>query len=410
MTAEPPADTAGPLARHRGAWHALILALACLGWSLGLASLPLAVTQHKLSLSSVGSVAVALTCGAVGTTVAWHRRAHPMGWILLGVADFFSLLGASTSYTVLDYRQHHGTWPLGPVAVVGSQSWAPAVVLFGLAFLVYPDGRAPSRRWRWVIRAYLALGAAWTLSAWTLAISAVTAHDVHIDAGGDLTNGQNAPWFTLVTAVFLLGTGIAWLAWLGYQVMAWRRSSGERRQQMKWLMAGAVVCLACGVFTVLGPDIHWGLLQAVAGVASVGLAALPVTIGIGILKFRLYDIDRIVSRTLAYAIVTGLLIGVYAGLVLLSEHVLPVRSSSVAVAGSTLVVAALFNPLRRRVQRLVDRRFNRARYDAERTVAAFAARLQDATDTEAVRADLTATVQDALAPAHLSLWTRPQPR
>ena len=123
-----------------------------------------------------------------------------------------------------------------------------------------------------------------------------------------------------------------------------------------------------------------------------------------ILRYRLYDIDRIVSRTLAYAIVTGLLVGVYAGLVLLATQVLSVKSP-VAVAGSTLAAAALFNPVRRRVQRIVDRRFNRARYDADQTVAAFAARLKDAVDLDAVEADLAGVVQRALEPAHVSLWT-----
>ena len=134
-----------------------------------------------------------------------------------------------------------------------------------------------------------------------------------------------------------------------------------------------------------------------------GVAALPVSIGVGILKYRLYEIDRIISRTLAYAIVTGLLVGLYAGLVLLATEVLKF-SSPVAVAASTLVAAALFNPVRRRVQHAVDRRFNRARYDAERMVTAFAARLQDAVDTEAVRADLTGLVHTALAPTHVSVW------
>jgi hypothetical protein len=133
--------------------------------------------------------------------------------------------------------------------------------------------------------------------------------------------------------------------------------------------------------------------------------ALPVAICVGILKYRLYDIDRIISRTLAYAIVTGLLVGVYAGLVLLATQALPVAlSTPVAVACATLVAAALFNPLRRRVQRVVDRRFNRARYDADQTVAAFAARLQDAVDLDAVRADLANVVREALEPAHASVW------
>jgi hypothetical protein len=135
-----------------------------------------------------------------------------------------------------------------------------------------------------------------------------------------------------------------------------------------------------------------------------GVAALPASMGVAILRYRLYDIDRIISRTLAYAIVTGLLAGVYAAVVLLATQVLQIHTS-VAVAVSTLVAAALFNPLRRWVQRAVDRRFNRARYDAEQTVAAFAARLKDAVDLDSVRADLAGVVNQALEPAHISVWT-----
>jgi hypothetical protein len=134
--------------------------------------------------------------------------------------------------------------------------------------------------------------------------------------------------------------------------------------------------------------------------------ALPVSIGVGILKYRLYEIDRIISRTLAYAIVTGLLVGVYAGLVLLATEVFRFRTP-VAVAAATLAAAALFNPVRQRVQRVVDRRFNRARYDADKTVAVFAARLKDAVDLGAVHDDLANVVQKALEPVHVSVWMRP---
>jgi hypothetical protein len=131
--------------------------------------------------------------------------------------------------------------------------------------------------------------------------------------------------------------------------------------------------------------------------------ALPASMGVAIFKYRLYDIDRIISRTLAYAIVTGLLVGVYAGLVLLATQVLKFHST-VAVAAATLAAAALFNPVRRRVQWVVDRRFNRARYDADQTVAAFAARLKDAVDLDSIRDDLAGTVHHALEPAHISVW------
>jgi hypothetical protein len=146
-----------------------------------------------------------------------------------------------------------------------------------------------------------------------------------------------------------------------------------------------------------------GPWKLVVGLAAIGILALPVSIGFGILRFRLYDIDRIISRTLAYAILTGTLVGIYAGLVLLATQVFRFHAP-VAVAAATLAAAALFNPVRRRVQRVVDRRFNRARYDADQTVVAFAARLKDAVDLDTVRDDLAGVVQQALEPAHLSLW------
>jgi len=178
---------------------------------------------------------------------------------------------------------------------------------------------------------------------------------------------------------------------------------GERSLQLKWLLSGATVFIAAGIASVWFSS-PTGLWKVVDALAFVGLAALPVSIGFGIMKFRLYDIDRIISRTLAYAIVTGLLIGVYAGLVLLATEVFRFHNT-VAVAASTLVAAALFSPVRSWVQRAVDHRFNRARYDADRTVAAFAARLQDAVDLGTVRSDLLSTVDRALEPAHVTVWT-----
>jgi hypothetical protein len=171
-------------------------------------------------------------------------------------------------------------------------------------------------------------------------------------------------------------------------------------------MAGSAVAFM-GIVAVLA---YSGSTPAYSGsapvevtVAGAGLAAVPLSIGVAVLKYRLYDIDRIISRTLAYAIVTGLLIGLYAGLVLLATRILSVHTPA-AVAAATLAAAALFNPLRRRVQRAVDRRFNRARYDAEQTVMAFAAHLKDAVDLDSVRDDLAQVVSRALEPAHLSVW------
>ena len=157
-----------------------------------------------------------------------------------------------------------------------------------------------------------------------------------------------------------------------------------------------MVCAVLGIWALATNSAIWE-------VAILGLCALPASMGVAILRYRLYDIDRIISRTVAYAIITGLLVGVYAGLVLLATQVLGFASTW-AVAASTLAAVALFTPLRRRVQRAVDRRFNRARYDADVAVAAFAGRLQDAVDPEMVRADLLASVITALEPAHVAVW------
>jgi hypothetical protein len=235
---------------------------------------------------------------------------------------------------------------------------------------------------------------------------ALAAHPVRVDSNGGLAAVDHpAGWFNAAQGLLifvLLGLS---LAFIGRQALSWRRATGERRQQLKWLASGAAVSIIC-LFVAAsssssgnGPTL-WGVLSSLAWM---GVAALPVSIGVAILKYRLYEIDRIISRTLGYAIVTGLLVGVYAGLVLLATGVLRVHTP-VAVAAATLAAAALFSPLRRRVQHAVDRRFNRARYDADQTVAAFAARLKDAVDLDSVQDDLAGVVHQVLEPAHVSVW------
>jgi hypothetical protein len=195
-------------------------------------------------------------------------------------------------------------------------------------------------------------------------------------------------------------------AWLIGQLIGYRRLTGDARAQQKWVISGAVISFLAVTTNVLPyPFSTTGNGVTVSYFVSWALAALPVAMGIGILKYRLYEIDRIVSRTLSYAILTLLLVGTFLGLVAVTTHLLPF-SSNVGVAASTLAAAALFNPLRVRVQRAVDRRFNRARYDAEATVNEFSARLRDAVDLDAVQAELLATVQGAVEPAHVSVWIR----
>jgi len=264
--------------------------------------------------------------------------------------------------------------------------------------LLFPDGRLTSRRWLWVLWAYAGLFACYMAVTFARTIAAVTSHAIRLDSAGDVLSTQHLPaWFA---AGVLVPVGAIWLSFAARQVLSWRHATGERRQQLKWLASGTVVTLGVGV---VGNSLIPG---DVGQVLSVAIVALPVSIGVGILKYRLYDIDRIISRTLAYAIITGLLIGVYAALVLLATQVFRFHTP-VAVAAATLAAAALFNPLRRRVQLMVDRRFNRARYDADRTVAAFAAGLKDAVDLDSVRDDLASVVGKALEPVHVSVWMRP---
>jgi hypothetical protein len=395
--------------RFRLASPAAALVLGGLVLTLMVALVPLGELSHQGLSTSGGSAFLAPAFGVVGFVVAWRRPGNPLGWLMLGAAGFLVLSGDAGAYAVADYRLDHGRLPFGWVAVLLQPGWAPAIAFFGLAVLLFPDGRVPSPRWRWVLWVYVAVAGAWVAGVVFISAGAIIGHNVHVAATGDLLlldrpTGSTA-WWGVVQDMFFPLLGVFWLATLGGQALSYRRSSGERRQQLKWLVGGSTVAIVGGALGVPLSNSPARILQIVGSVGIVAVLALPVSIGVAILKYRLYDIDRLISRTLAYAIVTGLLVGLYAGLVLLATRVLPF-SSPVAVAGSTLVAAALFTPLRRRVQRMVDRRFNRARYDADRMVASFAARLTEATDLGAVRDDLAGVVRASLEPAHVSVWIK----
>ena len=369
-------------------------------------SVVLSALVHQLSVLGTGPIVpVVLIYAGVGVIVARRQPRNPIGWILLISIALLLFSAAVGSYAALYYRLGHHGLPLASAAVVLQPSWVPALLLFPVVILLFPDGRL-TRRWRWVLWAYAALGACAMAGLFWPAISAVADHDVHLDSFGDvISNGHTGGALAAAEMLGLLSIAAIWLSFVAHQALSWRRATGERRQQLKWLASGAAI-------TLVLLAISFGVSStSVAGeILSFGLAALPVGIGVGILKYRLYDIDRIISRTLAYAIVTGLLIGIYAGLVLLATDVLSLHAP-VAVAVSTLAAAALFNPLRQRVQHIVDRRFNRARYDADQTVTAFSARLKDVVDLDSVRDDLASVVQRTLEPSHLSVWvSRPGSR
>jgi hypothetical protein len=380
------------------------LALVAAGW-------PFAGLAHLSVNSTTGGVPgwTVIPFGVVGFVVAWRKPRNPLGWCLLALAVAGTLSNDGSLYAIAGYRIRHGTLPLGWMAMLAQPAWAVIIVLIGLTVLIFPDGTLPSRRLRWVLWLYLAMGLVWMTSAYVITLDAIVRHAIRVDSGGNLLaldNGAASPrWWNVLQNVIFVALALSLLLSLAGQVLSYRRSSGERRQQLKWLLGGFAAGLA-GL--VLGITLPGGGFWGVAGhVAIAAIFAVPVSMGVAILKYRLYDIDRIISRTLAYAIVTGLLIGVYAGLVLLATEVLGLHST-VAVAAATLTAAALFAPVRRRVQHAVDRRFNRARYDADRTVAAFAARLQDAVDLDTVRGDLAGVVHAALEPAHVTVWTAPR--
>jgi hypothetical protein len=365
-------------------------------------------------------LAVAVAVGVATSQLIISRLpGNAIGWLLglIGLAlagsmffDQYALYGLGTAPGSLPAARTAG-WAAGVLATA-------TVLLLAFLILLFPDGRLPSRRWRSVLWALVAVTVGW-LAGESQAGTTVTGGITDALSAAGITYRYRGifphqAWLSSSGAgrvIFVLGlvTGVLVVA----SVFVRRRgASTERRKQLAWL--GYV-----GLMTVL-----WAAVMIVASVAAPGafngwlgtllwsllvctpVAGVPLACAVAILKYRLYEIDRIISRTLAYAIVTGLLVGVYAGLVLLATQVLKFHTP-VAVAAATLAAAALFTPLRSRVQHRVDRRFNRARYDADQTVTAFAARLQDAVDQDEIRADLLGVVHRSLEPTHATVWLRP---
>ena len=371
------------------------------------AFVPLTIAGHDLRPSADGTTAVvALALAAVGMVVARSQPRNPVGWVLLA-SGLTSMLGTDAElYLVLDYRLHHGTLPLGPAAAFYGYGLGTLSFVIGTtALILFPDGELPGRLWRWSMRIYLATSGIWLAGLVVGAAAIVAGQQVQVDPTGSVTNSPaGLPGLLYALSwVFAIPLPVIWLSWVGRQVVSYRRAGELRRQQLKWLTGGAALLVVGLVISLLVSGSGSAPAQAALVVFRLALIAFPVSMGVAILRYRLYDIDRIISRTVAYAIVTGLLVGVYVGLITLATSVFTF-SGAVGVAASTLAAAALFNPLRRRVQRLVDRRFNRARYDADQTVVAFAARLKDAADLDSVRDDLATVVHRTLEPAHVSVW------
>ncbi len=376
---------------------------------LNMANVPLDSLTHQAGpggavVDGLSDAALTVPAVAVGTLLAARRPRNPIGWLLLALL----ILGNSPTgqYAELDYRMHHGTLPLGRAAVVLSAGWPMFLVIIGILLWVFPDGRLPAGRWHRMSVALVTAGVLLGLAASAPGVAAAAGHVIRVRADGSpVPPGQ--PWLIL-QSITIAAALASWLGWLGWQIPSFRRSAGERREQLKWLYSGATVFLAAallGVFIVplaLGDPAGSGP-PLVNDLFNLATAALPVCLGVAVLKYRLYAIDRIISRVISYAIITAVLAGVFAGLVLLATEVLPVRAPA-AVAVATLIAAAMFNPLRQRVQRVIDRRFNRAHYDAEAVVAAFTGRLRQTVDLDAVQGDLLTTVRRAFEPTAVWVW------
>ena len=393
-------------AGHRLVSSRSALALGALAFALTIVGLVLAASAGQSAGQVIRTTTLVPTV-AVGTLVAARRPGNPLGWLLLGASLFFSVNAVAVAYSLLDYRLHHGTLPLGRVAIALQPAWAGGLVMIAGCLWLFPEGHLPTGPWRRVGGTLFGAGLAYGALMFVPLAVAAAAPSLRVDADGtpaviDHPAGAGVLWVAVANIGFF-ALLLSWAVWLAVQVPKYRRSRGERRLQLKWLYSGAAVFVICLTVSILEPSYPAAGWRVLSAAVAPGLAALPVALGIAILKFRLYEIDRIISRTLSYAVVTGLVVGVYIGAVSLITHVLSFPGQ-VGVAASTLIAAVLFNPARKRVQRAVDRRFNRAHYDAEATVAAFAGRLRESVDLPSMERELAAAVEQAFEPAHVTVW------
>jgi hypothetical protein len=401
--------------KHLAAVSLTILTLAVLAAALVFTALNTGrIGTARVGLSAVLSAGV-LMYVASSRLITSRRPGNAIGWLLgaIGLAVATSMV--AEQYALYGVATAPGAVPaakaVGCLAPVGA--FATVLLLFFIV-LLFPDDHLPSPRWRPVLWATAVVFIGWGTQQFQAGTTVTGGLTNALQAGGATYPNPvgflpRHGWYgDLLTVIFVLAvlTAIGVVA----SVFARRRGASlERRQQLAWLGYVGALTVTWILFLVLanwlvpGPSngwlgpLLWGL------VVLTPVVGIPLACVVAVTRYRLYDLGRIVSRTVAYAIVTGVLLGVYAGLVLLATEVLRIKSP-VAVAGATLAAAALFGPLRSRVQHRVDRRFNRARYSAERMLAAFAARLKEELDADAVTDDLARSVHAALEPAHISIW------
>ena len=363
---------------------------------------------RTLDEAQPAGIVLGVSFSLLGAVIVHRRPENRIGWIYLGIGVLMPLPGIAALY----YARSAAVGGLpGARWAAWFDDWGSVLIfptgLSLFAFLLFPDGRLPSSRWRWLGRVAVLTAAAEAVLTW-LDPARITVLE-NLPTASSPT-GVSAFGTSLASAgndVFLFGLALDGLA-IGTLVWRARRGSETERRQVKALAyAAAVTMLAILLLTIAA--VSGAGVSASAWDVPVVLGfgvAIPIACGLAIVRHGLYDIDRLISRTISYLVLTGILVGVFAGIVVLVTDVLPF-SSPVGVAASTLAAAALFNPLRRRLQGAVDRRFNRARYDAEETLAAFSLRLRQAVALEAVEAGLLESLGAAVQPSHVSVWLRP---
>lgn len=380
-----------------------------LGASIGLAvaAVVLLVASRsarvELDFSYRGAIViVGVAMALVGWVVARHQSRNPIGWLFLASGVSASLNAAAEQYGVYAVVYRPGSLPAGAIVDwIGSLQWVVWIGLLGIyGFLLFPDGRPPSPRWR-VVGWLAPFGMAFVVA--TIAIRPGTVESVAQAPNpfGIALDSSTADALITLGTIGFMGSMLVTAASLAFR---FRRSRGARRQQLKWLVAAAVpVPLMVGLGGLLsGSDPSRGVAKAAQTLAIVALAGVPVGAAIGITRHRLYDIDRIINRTVVYATVTALLGAAYAGA---SVALAPLTGDSpVVVAGATLACAAAFRPVRARVQAAVDRRFNRSRYDAARTLEAFAWHLRTQVDLDVLVAELGAAAATTMRPEGVGVW------
>jgi hypothetical protein len=377
---------------------------ACgLAWLLGLATIGLAVAgrvppQRFVTSSMALGPLFGMPAALLGARIIERRRANRLGWILLAMGLAQTIAQASNAYAALSIDHHAGRLPgTGLATWLYSFAWMPVVALGPFLLLLFPDGRLPERRWRPV---------AWTGAALLAAIvvaSAVLAWPVRGTAlyrGMVASTTGIAPVHALpTTALFLVGEALLVVGAVGL-LLRLRRLRGAAQQQTKWFAFGAIPWVAADLVSKFLPPFAGGLGSLIS------LSGLLGAITVAVFRYQLYDIDRLLNRTLVYALLTAILGTGYAALVLVFGQLLGRDRSSLGVAGATLAAAGLFQPLRRRVQQAVDRRFDRRRYDAAQTIERFSTRLRQEVDLDALTSELLAVVDQTMQPTAVSLWLR----